>query len=396
MTLILSGTNGLSDVDGDASTPAIRGTDANTGMFFGTDIVGLSTGGSERMRINSSGNVGIGTTTPTALRTRNLEVSSGGTNDGAAVIVGKRGSGVATLRLTGLDTTVGTDINFNFPNTGDLGFFDRASSVNRMVINSSGNVGIGTTTPDYRFTVLNAGATSGVIAGFGTNSVENLLTLSYDTTSGESKFEGSVNGPTCLSAPGATSVTFKTNATERMRIDSSGNLLVGTTSTNPVGANTTGVTIAPAGFLNIQRSVGSAGSMAVGNNTAGSLITFYYTTGGIINVGGISITSTTTSYVTSSDYRLKENIAPMTGALEKVASLKPCTYTWKSDGSVGEGFIAHELQEVAPYAVSGEKDGKEMQGVDYGKITPLLTAALQEALAKIETLEARIAALETK
>jgi len=62
MTLILSGTNGLSDVDGDASTPAIRGTDANTGMFFGSDIVGLSTGGSERMRIDSSGNVGIGGT----------------------------------------------------------------------------------------------------------------------------------------------------------------------------------------------------------------------------------------------------------------------------------------------------------------------------------------------
>jgi hypothetical protein len=64
MTLILSGTNGLSDVDGDASTPAIRGTDANTGMFFGSDIVGLSTGGTERMRIDSDGDVGIGTTTP--------------------------------------------------------------------------------------------------------------------------------------------------------------------------------------------------------------------------------------------------------------------------------------------------------------------------------------------
>jgi hypothetical protein len=86
----------------------------------------------------------------------------------------------------------------------------------------------------------------------------------------------------------------------------------------------------------------------------------------------------------------------MTGALAKVQALNPVTYKWKVDGSDGEGFIAHELAEVAPYAVSGEKDGEQMQGADYGKITPLLTAALQEAIAKIKTLEARIAALEAK
>ena len=113
-------------------------------------------------------------------------------------------------------------------------------------------------------------------------------------------------------------------------------------------------------------------------------------------VGTISVTTTATAYNTSSDYRLKENVHPMQNALATVAELKPVTYTWKADGSDGQGFIAHELQEVAPYAVTGEKDGEQMQGVDYGKITPLLTAALQEALAKIEMLETRIAALETK
>ncbi|NBW20246.1 MAG: hypothetical protein EBR82_70980 [Caulobacteraceae bacterium] len=86
----------------------------------------------------------------------------------------------------------------------------------------------------------------------------------------------------------------------------------------------------------------------------------------------------------------------MTGALDKVDALKPCTYTWKADGSAGEGFIAHELQEVAPYAVSGEKDGEQMQGVDYGKITPLLTAALQEAIAEIKSIKARVAELEAR
>jgi hypothetical protein len=86
----------------------------------------------------------------------------------------------------------------------------------------------------------------------------------------------------------------------------------------------------------------------------------------------------------------------MTGALEKVALLKPVTYKWKIDGTDGQGFIAHELQEVCPDAVTGEKDGEQMQGVDYGKLTPILTAALQEAIAKIETLETRISALEAK
>jgi hypothetical protein len=119
-------------------------------------------------------------------------------------------------------------------------------------------------------------------------------------------------------------------------------------------------------------------------------------------VGFISTDGTNTTYSTSSDYRLKNTIAPMTGALAKVALLKPCTYKWNADGSDGQGFIAHELQEVYPQAVSGEKDavnedGKPVhQGVDYGKITPLLTAALQEAIAKIELLEARLASLESK
>jgi hypothetical protein len=79
-----------------------------------------------------------------------------------------------------------------------------------------------------------------------------------------------------------------------------------------------------------------------------------------------------------------------------VASASHAHYKWNVDGSDGQGFIAHELAEVEPGCVSGEKDGEQMQGVDYGKITPLLTAALQEALAKIESLEARLAALESK
>jgi len=104
---------------------------------------------------------------------------------------------------------------------------------------------------------------------------------------------------------------------------------------------------------------------------------------------------TATSYITSSDYRLKENVQPMIGSLDKISSLKPVTYDWISDGSSAGGFIAHELQEVMPNAVVGEKDAVDdkgeikPQGIDFGKVLPHLVAAIQE-------LTTRLAALENK
>ena len=110
-------------------------------------------------------------------------------------------------------------------------------------------------------------------------------------------------------------------------------------------------------------------------------------------VGSITTSLSATAYNTSSDYRLKENIAPMTGALDKVSQLKPVTYTWKADGSNGQGFIAHELQAVVPDCVTGEKDavdaeGKPVyQGIDTSFLVATLTAAIQELNAKITALE---------
>jgi hypothetical protein len=107
-------------------------------------------------------------------------------------------------------------------------------------------------------------------------------------------------------------------------------------------------------------------------------------------VGTITLTGTSTAYNTSSDYRLKENVAPMTGALTKVAALKPVTYTWKADGSAGQGFIAHELQAVVPDAVTGakdavDKDGKpRYQGVDTSFLVATVVAALQELKAEFD------------
>jgi hypothetical protein len=126
----------------------------------------------------------------------------------------------------------------------------------------------------------------------------------------------------------------------------------------------------------------------------------YYLAGFQINgstlVGQITSNGTTTTYATSSDYRLKENIAPMTGALNKVALLKPVTYKWKSDGLDSQGFIAHELQAVVPECVVGEKDAVDTngnpkyQGIDTSFLVATLTAAIQEQQAIIESLKARL------
>jgi hypothetical protein len=105
-------------------------------------------------------------------------------------------------------------------------------------------------------------------------------------------------------------------------------------------------------------------------------------------------------YNTSSDYRLKTDAQPMTGASARVLALKPVNFEWISDGTRVDGFLAHEAQEVVPECVTGTKDavgadGKpEYQGIDQSKLVPLLTAALQEALTKIADMEIRLSALE--
>lgn len=120
----------------------------------------------------------------------------------------------------------------------------------------------------------------------------------------------------------------------------------------------------------------------------------HFTNAAGADIGSVSVNATGTTYNTTSDYRLKTDAIPLVGALDRVSKLRPCSYRWKSDGSAGEGFIAHELQEVIPLAVTGEKDGAEMQSVDYGRLTPLLAAAIQELMAENESMRARIAALE--
>jgi hypothetical protein len=162
-----------------------------------------------------------------------------------------------------------------------------------------------------------------------------------------------------------------------MRIDSSGNLLVGITALNPISG---GAVVSNAGYIQTSRGTTSLAAQIEFRNPNGV-------------VGSVQTENSTTTYNTSSDYRLKENVQPMTDGLATISALKPVRYDWISAKSAGEGFIAHELQSVIPYAVTGEKDAVDedgkpvLQGVDYSKIVVHLVAACQELKAEIDALK---------
>lgn len=198
-------------------------------------------------------------------------------------------------------------------------------------------------------------------------------------------------------------LTFSTGGqgqtAERLRIDRNGELRINTFGQNVnVGSGTTdGVTFYHpsnplAGAFQVSTNGGPA--MYLRRRTSdGTMVQFNRDTS---IVGEIRVNSTSTSYIENSDYRLKENVVDITDGITRVKQLQPRRFNFiiKPEETV-DGFLAHEAQAVVPQAVSGEKDGEEMQGIDKSKLVPLLTAALKEAIAKIETLETKVAALES-
>lgn len=255
------------------------------------------------------------------------------------------------------------------------------STPNALYWDTSGNVGIGTSSPNTKLDAVNSGTTSTIIQ------TRNGTTSVYlDANNGYSYLNTYTNHP----------MLFGTNNAERMRIDTSGNLLVNASSSQPAGASYPGqVSVISAGG-----STKTGINIATSSSSASKMIEFQYTGFGVAGV--ITTTVNSTAYTTSSDYRLKENVQPMVGALQKIAQLKPCSYTWKFDGSASEGFIAHELAEVCPNAVVGVKDevdknGKPIyQGIDTSFLVATLTAAIQEQQAMIEELKTKVAALEAR
>jgi hypothetical protein len=286
-------------------------------------------------------------------------------------------SGTGTLTIAAPNTN--TDYTLTLPTeAGTVLTSGGAIDVNAnapadsLAINSSGNVGIGTSSliSGAKFQVKTATDKNFFI---GTNSV------GYLNDAGSSWVQTDVKG---------SSITFGTGqfAVEAARITTTGVLLVGTTAANDITAvNANNLALGGKDL---------SGAFGMAFNSTSATGTQYFIAWGRNGTSCGSITSTgtnSTSYNTSSDYRLKENIAPMTGALATIAQLKPCTYTWKEDGAAGQGFIAHELQAIVPECVTGEKDAvdadsnPQYQGVDTSFLVATLTAAIQELKAQLDS-----------
>jgi hypothetical protein len=271
---------------------------------------------------------------------------------------------------------------------------------------ASGNVGVGQAYGLSKLTVAgqSPGANGAYATGPGSVVLNEASRTSVNDTGGlefKTSVFGSGYGAKIIGLDNGTlAFGYRANSatySESARIDASGNVLFNTTDTTLYN-NTSGYGVCYR--VNASFDVLSTSDNAVILNRTGTdgSIEEFRKSGTI--VGSISVTGSATAYNTSSDYRLKNSVAPMTTGLETVSALNPVTYKWNVDDSDGEGFIAHELQEVIPHAVTGEKDavdadGKPIhQGVDYSKIVVHLVAAIQELKADLDAAKAEIAALK--
>ena len=359
-----------------------------------TDYIRFKVDNSEKLRITSAGNVGIGVTSPATVGgTAKLTVNVGsGTSSPVSIVNGTTdGMYIRRYAVNGqyqIQTTSGSG------NSGNL-----------SLQSYGGNVGIGTTSPSRPLSVYRS--TAGSAANF----------LHYtDATA----FAGlyidvdNVNNIVELNASGDTASTmaFQTGNAERMRITTTGNVGIGTTSpankldvvgisrfthsssTSYRGAIETVTDNAyptwEIGWVHTRTTSSTYGTIARFNNQTGTSI------GGIVYSG-----SSGTSFVTTSDYRLKENIKEIRDSISRVKKLKPCRFNFAAEKNrIIDGFIAHEVQEVVPEAVHGEKDALQKDGsidaqtLEVSRLIPVLTKALQEAINKIEELELRIQTIE--
>ena len=378
----------LSQLDSNFATAITIG---NTAVQLGNTVTTLNNITLANVTISS----GTVTLTNVAVTTANV---SGTANISTLVVVGNETVGgnitiTGNITATGTATAAkliptGTSVTGNgvfLPTTDTLGF--STAGAEQMRISSSVNG------------IVTVGPRAASVGGFGTdyatvgvwNSVGGGYRIYRGTGAGTAvaQFYGDGTSVNLFALEASTPLIFGTAGAEKARIDSSGNLLAGVTSSSSNGGGV--MLLAASGAAN-------GGKVQVNKSAAGTATIFagnYYG-----QVGSITMSDSALAFNTTSDYRLKENVSPMTGALDKVSQLNPVTYTWKRNGFAGQGFIAHELQAVIPDSVIGEKDAvddegnPEFQQVDYSKLVATLTSAIKEQQALITQLQADVAALK--
>jgi hypothetical protein len=343
--------------------------------------------GDEALRDNTTGvsNVALGTAAMmvnngnnnTALGYTTLFSNTSGSNN---VAVGKEALQANTTASR--NTAVGYQAGYNVTSAGDSTYIGYQAGINVQT-------GVGNTYVGAYVGYNSSGSYNTFIGGASNAAGYSMTTGSRNTIIGG--FTGNQNSLDIRTASNYI-VLSDGDGNPRGIFDSNGAFLIG----NTVEANWT----TTAGFV-----ARTTGSTTITRSSAQPLFVNRLSTDGTLvdlmkngsTSGTISVSGSTVAYNTSSDYRLKDNIAPLTGALKKVAQLKPVTYTWKEDNSAADGFIAHELAQVCPQAVHGEKDavdeeGKPVyQGIDTSFLVATLTAAIQEQQTLIVDLQARLA-----
>jgi hypothetical protein len=375
-----------------------------------TDTLNVGNGGLVK---DASGNVGIGVS-PTV----KLDVN------GSARLIGTSTSSVS-LGFGPQDGVTGWSIgNGIIDNTHTFRVYDNTAGTTRMTIDSSGNLGLGVTPSAWgsSYKAIQLGSFGALETNNGNKYVA-VASNHYNNGSGDlyiangfaSRYytvDGTHVWNTAPSGTAGNAITF----TQAMTLTAAGVLLVGATS-GDTDVRFYGPNDAGTATFGTRSAITTMSYAAIFRNPNGT-------------VGSITTSGSTTSFTTSSDYRLKENVTPMIGALDVVAQLKPVTYNWVADDSDGQGFIAHELAEIVPACVVGEKDatkeeeyeispaipavldeeGVEVtpaveavmgtrtvpvyQGIDTSFLVATLTAAIQEQQAMIDELKAKVAALE--
>jgi hypothetical protein len=342
-----------------ADGQAVANADAPSFMAFGTSADGSSSP-TEKMRITSGGNVGIGTTNPEAVLNYKVLSLNGSSGDGGYLRFYSNNVNQAGI--------YSNDTGFNFVTEGETyqRFYTNGSE--RMRITNGGIVNIysGGGTSEKTYTAS---------AGLQLYSQQSDASSPFTKTS-DIVANGDGTVPSELRM--FTKASGSSTPTERMRITSGGGVLIGKTSEVNTGA----------GLVMYKDAVNGGIIKYTRQDTSvdQAHLVFFTNAGGV--VGSVVSTNTSTSFNTSSDYRLKEDLQDFAG-LDMVSKIPVYDYKWKSSKDRSYGVMAHELQEVLPDAVSGEKDAEEMQGVDYSKIVPLLIKSIQELKAEIDILKAK-------